>query len=597
MPSIIRVLDEHTINKIAAGEVVENAASVVKELVENSIDAGASEICVEIKGGGRQLIRVTDNGCGMNRDDAVLCLERHATSKIRSIDDMNLLGTMGFRGEAIPSIAAISKFTLLTATEEGNGTLVLVDGGRITQCGDAACARGTTIEVKSLFFNVPARKKFQRSPNYDTGEVLKVVTQQALAYPDVRFELIGNQQSLLVAHRPDGTSFQEKLQERITTVLGIEYQHGLCPLEGEKDSFHLAGFMGMPGYNRHNRAGQHLFINKRAVTSPLVAQAVREGYGTSLASNRHPVFVLHLTTSGTYVDVNVHPQKRVVRLRQEQQLRDLIRQSVEKALQNGGFAHAFALPHPHEAISASTFFSRSPSSDFLPEPKKEREPWTPKLMPQPVAAAPFEDLQMSLPVATRQALEEKRTPLRVIATLPGYLVASSSEGRLHFVDQKAAHSRILFEQLMQNDNANGPFPTQQLLLPHRLELSAADALIVQEHMKYLLSLGLQIKEFGSGTFVIDAVPQIWADVDLDLLLEEVVKSLQGSDDCTAVDKGRAMRLAQGATHAVIPQKKRLTTEQGQALLNQLMRCATPSFCPHGKPTLVEITQETLSKHF
>src|ERR1700733_11151590 len=319
MPSRIGVLDEHTINQIAAGEVIENSASVVKELLENAIDAGSTEISVEIKAGGRQLIRVTDDGCGMCRDDAILCLERHATSKIRNLEDVYSIGTMGFRGEAIPSIASISKMTILTCEEEGKeGTLVMVDGGKIINCVSAARSRGTTIEIKSLFFNVPVRKKFQRSPTYDGIEILKVVSIQALAHPEIKFQLIHNQNHELSLMSQTNEDFLSQLGGRVSSVVGSEFKAGLKTASFDKEKYHVQGFLGLPTYTRHNRTGQYLFINRRAVFSPFISYAVREGYGTSLATNRHPVYVLHLTLPGYLIDVNVHPQKREVRLHQEQ---------------------------------------------------------------------------------------------------------------------------------------------------------------------------------------------------------------------------------------------------------------------------------------
>lgn len=335
MPSKIRVLDERTINQIAAGEVIENPASVVKELVENAIDAGSTDICIEIKGGGRQLIRVSDNGCGMIQDDALLCLERHATSKIRNVDDIYAIGTMGFRGEAIPSIAAISKFTLMTCYKgENKGTMVSVEGGKILQSTPVVHAPGTTVEVKSLFFNVPVRKKFQRSPAYDANEILKMISQIALGYPEIKFQLMSDQKTILTAPTTNSeATFQEKLKQRIKDILGMDFVETSYSVSGAQEGYKLQGLIGMPAFTRHNRSGQYLFINRRAVVSPLIGYAVRAGYGTTLSTQRHPVYALHLTVPGELVDVNVHPQKREVRLRQEQILREMVVAAIRDALQ------------------------------------------------------------------------------------------------------------------------------------------------------------------------------------------------------------------------------------------------------------------------
>lgn len=372
MPSKIRVLSDHTINKIAAGEVIENPASVVKELVENSLDAGSTDICIEIQGGGRQMIRISDNGCGMNSDDALLCLERHATSKLREVEEIHSLSTMGFRGEAIPSIASISKFNLLTCpAKEGDtepvGSMVIVDGGKMVSCSPAARSQGTTIEVKSLFFNVPVRKKFLKSPSIDASEILKTVSLIALGHPSIKFQLIIDGKNTLIAHSSKDPAFGTQLQERIESVLGTDFTRNATYIEETKDGISLKGVIGQPGYTRHNRTGQYLFINKRGVVSPLVAYAVKDGFGSSIPSGRFPVFVLHLEVSGDLVDVNVHPQKREVRLRQEQTIKELIIKAVRNGIGQGSSAYEFTSDfNAHEGapnpVFAEAFYSKDTHS-------------------------------------------------------------------------------------------------------------------------------------------------------------------------------------------------------------------------------------------
>ena len=384
MSSKIRVLPEDVINKIAAGEVIENPASVVKELVDNSIDAGADEIVVEISSGGRQLIRISDNGCGMIADDALLCLERHGTSKIRDIDDLFSLSTMGFRGEAVPSIASISKFTLMTCPKaEGDqpqmreGTMVIVEGGKILKACPAVRDPGTTIEVKSLFYNVPVRRKFQKSPAYDTGEILKIVSLLALANPSVKFQLISDQKMLLSTSLAKGKPFQEMFNERIISVLGADYLDDSLAVFNEKGEYRLEGVIGKPSHTRPNRTGQHLFLNQRPIWSTMISHAVREGYGTMLPTQRFPVFALHLTMPGDLVDVNVHPQKREVRLRHEQEIKQMVIGAVSQALRT-----CFAEPPAESFYSAeppvSNSFIQRPFSMPDPvefEPKPQETPW------------------------------------------------------------------------------------------------------------------------------------------------------------------------------------------------------------------------------
>jgi len=609
MASKIRVLTDHTINKIAAGEVIENPASVIKELVENSLDAGATDICVEIKGGGRQLIRVTDNGCGMSPDDALLCLERHATSKIREVEDLHSIDTMGFRGEAIPSIASISKFTLLTCPAiQGSdpiGTMVVVDGGKIFKCCQAACPSGTTIEVKSLFFNVPVRKKFQKSPIYDANEICKTMSLLALGYPHIKFQLINNEKTVLSAPLSSSKITQEQFGERISSVLGDEFFRPMLPLEGSKGECLLQGFIGLPSFTRQNRTGQYLFINKRAVYSPFISYTIREGYGPSIGSHRHPVFVLNLSLPGNFVDVNVHPQKKEVRLRQEYLLKDMIIQSVEKAMQG---------------VNASPFADKG-------SPLFERPPFMPTYEP----AAPYISFPQERP---REVLESKpavfldfpssiqrkeqlTTPSffsipssppvpRVIATIPSYIIVDpmtldkSGNDGLCLVDQRTAHCRIVFEKLMktqQNDIKDNSITMQSLLIPYTLETSSLESSLLLEKLDHLNSLGISIKEFGPNVFVIDAIPQVFGNTDVKEFVADIVQSLHESKNRTGQSKEHIHQIALAASRAAISKNKKLPLEEAQALLNQLMRCESPYQCPLGKPTMARINSDELAKQF
>jgi len=585
--SRIRVLDEQTINKIAAGEVVENPASVVKELIENALDAGSKNLCIEIKGGGRQLIRVSDDGHGMGPDDALLCFERHGTSKMRAIEDIHSLTSMGFRGEAVPSIASISKLTLLTSPhQEGVGTLVIADGGRIIKRTDAARSQGTTVEVKSLFFNVPVRKKFQRSPTHDTNEILKIVTLQALARPDVAFQLISNQKKLLSTLCPDSPSFKEKLGERIPAALGKEFFAGMSPVEREHKGLKLTGFIGMPAHTRPNRTGQYLFVNGRAVFSLPVSYAVRDAYGTTLPTNRHPVFVLHLTLPGSLVDVNVHPQKREVRFRQERELKELITFSIEEAV-NAAPSPAFAFPKIPAFQPLET--SQTPSTSFAhPKPPV----W--KSLANSPAPTPWEyraTEEAPSEAETFLKTPQKTTP-RVIAVLHGYLLLFSETGGLMLVDQRAAHARILYERLLNKEQGN--VAVQQLLIPDTLELTPLEAAQLTEHLAMFHELGFDIREFGQHSFIIHAIPQIWADKNLRQFFKDILHEL--GDEQEGVGK-REKQIAQAASRAAISQKKHLSLPEGQALVDQLFQCESPYLCPHGKPTVVEMSKEEIAKRF
>lgn len=609
MPSKIRVLDEQTINKIAAGEVIENPSSVVKELVENSMDAGATQICVEIKGGGRQLIRITDNGCGMNKDDALLCLERHATSKIREIEDIHSIYTMGFRGEAIPSIASISKFTLMTCPASEDGTMVIVDGGKIVQCCPIARSPGTTIEVKSLFFNVPVRRKFQKSPAYDSNEILKVLSNMALGNPTIKFELISDQKNLLMT-RPDSvksTSFLSSLSLRVEEILGSEFASATCPIEASQGEYSLQGFVGTPGYTRHNRTGQHLFINKRAVTSPLVSYAVRDGYGSALPSTRHPVYVLHLTIPGMLVDVNVHPQKREVRLRHEQSIKELIQQAVRNGLQKASSTTFETIELPKISLSdnsepSSVPFSFNRKSDFFDRPFSEPERKAPQLsaiMPE------VKKTSSSVPTTSQQlfSIPAVNSP-KVIATMKHYILVEATGLRscpfitgegMCLIDQRMAHSRILFERLCQQKE--GQKSLQTLLIPYTFETTPIESSLLETHLEELNSFGISIRQSGPHAFLVDAIPQIFGNTDVRLLITDIVNAVNENRGNETMQQEREKQIAIAASRATVSAQKRLTFEEAQTIVDQLMQCRSPFQCPFGKPTIIYIGYEELAKRF
>lgn len=657
MPSKIRVLSDHTINKIAAGEVIENPASVVKELVENSLDAGSTDICIEIQGGGRQMIRISDNGCGMNPDDALLCLERHATSKLREVEEIHSLSTMGFRGEAIPSIASISKFNLLTcpATEEGAapslGTMVMVDGGKIISCNPAARSQGTTIEVKALFFNVPVRKKFLKSPSVDANEILKTVSLLALGYPEIKFQLLSDGKSLLMAPPSRESSFAEKLGSRIETVLGSDFLQNSSLIEAKKDKITLEGVIGQPSNTRHNRTGQYLFINRRAVVSPLVAYAVKEGFGTSIATGRFPVFVLHLSVDGDLVDVNVHPQKREVRLRQEQLIKELITQAVRSGISpsrssffpsspttnsnsaiNPVFSEAFPAQgssftqdvpetwvfqpkaHFENPICSRPDFLHSeerkavslPSSAFPPQKHPYQEPSFKELS---VSTKPQTHTASSLPFSN-----PSEEPLKATTTIPGYILLDNSmhhpflekgcrlpeKGGIILIDQKNAHSRILFEKLSQGQ-ANQPIAQQTLLVPHTIELNSYESEILHTSLPLLNKMGIHIQEFGPNTFLIDAIPQAFGNSNIDILVADIIHDLRSLQtehtNDQVIFREQAKRIAQAAARATVSCSRRLSLMEAQALLDQLIKCQHPYLCPSGKPIIAQITLDELAKLF
>lgn len=614
MKSKIRVLSEQTINQIAAGEVIENPASVVKEIVENAIDAESTEITIEIIAGGRNLIRVTDNGFGMSKDDALLCLERHATSKIKDVDDIQSIMTMGFRGEAIPSIASISKFSLLTsAKDEQKATLIIVDGGKILDCQEAVRSVGTTIEIKSLFFNVPVRKKFQKSPTYDANEILKIVTHLSLAHPKLKIELISNEKKVLSSPSLKEEKMIECLKSRIETHLGEDFKESLYPVEGELKGFKIFGFIGYPSITRQNRTGQYLYINQRSVQNPLVSYSVREGYGTSIPNNRHPVYVLHLIVPNETVDVNVHPQKREVRLRQELILKELIVNSVRNALQHSGYSSSLST---HETLESFTYQNFEKTELFSPFQQKfsfikQEENHVTKedqtVIQDYLSKKDFEFIknepkEFEPSLFSSQELFKEPT---ILNTIPNYIFIDpnslddrfkkqlSEKPLLCIVDQKAAHSRIIFDQF----DKNRTFPVEQLLIPYTFQTTPVEESQILSELDFLNQSGIQIHQTAPKQFQVEAIPSFIQENEFENFLKDFLESLSEPLKNDFVHRERENQLAFLATRAAISQNKTLSHMEAKSLLNQLLKCETVHQDPRGKPIFAFVNKDTIKKLF
>lgn len=624
----IRILSDLTINKMAAGEVIENPASVVKELVENAIDASAQHICVEIREGGRDLIRVSDDGCGMSEDDALLCLERHATSKIQNVEDLEEILTMGFRGEAIPSIAAISKFSILTCPVSGKGTLIIVEGGKLISSSNAQRSPGTTIEVKSLFFNVPVRRKFQKSPNFDIQEILKIVSHLALAYPKIHFELVSDQKVLLkTSLNANVHNFNQLLGSRLEILLGKDTASNILPLTFQEGSYELEGYIGSSLNHKPNRTGQHLFINQRLVNSSLVSQAIREGYGTILPNHRFPVFVLHLRMPGSLLDVNVHPQKREVRLRQELELKETIIRAIEFTLRQDQNLPKINIPISEENHSVppfwgpyasllspfvkenadtkweyqSTIKSDSPSTSHLQTISDHQQ--ENRLNENPFFEPPYH--QQIVEIKTPSFILPK-TP-KILATIVNYCILepfnldkklfgnsieNTKEGGLAVLDQRAAFTRIYFERLTKETYKN---ESQSLLIPYSWHMAPNEAEIVREYVDLFNKMGFGLREFGTSTFVVDAIPPLIHQNDLQNFLTLILEDLIEVQSSRRLQIEKEEYLALSASRATLPKAKRLTIQEGEFLLKELISCEIIDQCPNGKPTCFYLSSDEMSK--
>lgn len=582
--SKIRVLSEQTINQIAAGEVIENPASVVKELVENAIDAGARHITIEILGGGFQKIRISDDGCGMSSDDAVLCVERHATSKIIQPEDLFSLTTMGFRGEALASIAAISKLDLFSALEDAAAVHVGVEGGTITHVESAARSRGTTMEVRSLFYNVPARKKFQKSPAASSAEITRTLTQLALAHPEVGLTLISQNHLQFSLPSSSGENFLTLLQKRSGALLGSSFLSSCRPLDFQGTGYQGKGLIAEPLFSRHNRSGQYLFVNRRPVVCPTISYAMRDAYGTRLSTDRHPVYLLHLTIAPDLVDINVHPQKKEIRLREERLLKYALHDAVNEALVT---AASHCVPPSLEKNTLSSQFSSSVPFDFT-EPllfREEREP--------------LHSAHPELPI---------ENPLRIIGIFGKYLLVDaasipqilfSEKEREHsgvvWIDLPTAESRIQFDTLLRN--AEKTPASQGLLIPVSFSFSKAEAHLLGIHLETVQKLGMQIREVGNAAFLVEGIPPSMKEDEIYPTLIEIIGALQeqGSEKKRSLCALR--KLSALVSRRIKTSGAFYTADGARRIVELLWKSEDPLHCPQGKPTIHHIRENEIEAWF
>ena len=559
----IRLLPEHVANQIAAGEVVERPASVVKELVENSLDADARRITVTIKAGGRSAVVVADDGFGMGRDDALLALERHATSKIEKAEDLHSIRSLGFRGEAVPSIAAVSRFTL-TSRERGAlaGTQIEIAGGKIISVKDVGTAEGTTVEVRNLFFNLPARRKFLRSEQTETAHIEHIVTLCALAHPTVAFRLVVEERT-----RFDLAPATE-LAGRLRELYGNQLVAQLLPLDGEG----IHGFVGKPGISRADRSQQHIFVNGRPVESKGINYALLEGYHTGLMKGKFPVTFLFLEINPELVDVNIHPAKREVRFRDEFAVRQCVTAAVRQALAPVG--------PTFQPVTSTGWPQSAPSATPTPSPATETQTTLPVVdTPAATATVETEDGQWRV--------------LGAIGRL--YVLIESPEG-LVLMDQHAAHERVLFERMLKELTVETA-PAQKLLLPVTLELDARDAEFLAGNLKTLHKLGLGVSEFGERTFLIDAVPPYFKLDNLAQTFRDIVDELRQTGEQVHARRLGEDKIATTVCRHAVKARDPLQGEELRGLLRQLHQCDLPYTCPHGRPTLIQISYAELEKKF
>jgi DNA mismatch repair protein MutL len=545
MTSKIQILDEATINQIAAGEVIENPASVVKELVENAIDAKASEIKVVTKAGGRQLICVTDNGCGMNEEEIELSVERHATSKIKRSSDLYKLSTLGFRGEALATVSAVSKLMIASATADDPGAALFIEGGKKIKKTPFARQRGTTVEVASLFYNVPARRKFQKSIGHDTTEMGRMLIDLALSHPFLSFEWIHDDKVQF------SLSSKQTLPSRIETLLGLGYCNEMISIEHTEGEYALHGFISLPCASLPSRKGQYLFVNDRAITSAFLSDVIQEAFGERISSSRFPHFILYLKAPASTIDVNIHPRKKEIRFQETEHVKNLGLNGVRGAL---------------ESHFAPVIRSRI---DFVPAPLSA------PVMPNRVAEVPIE---------RKAALEteESKLPVHILFSLGDYLFVRG-ENEVIVVDQKRARQRIFFEKLNHSKPA-----IQHLLFPLNIEMNLSDYEVVMTKLPLIRELGIGIRPFGGTTFVIESLPEIFDENEIESLLHFLVEEAK---------EERKDELMKKLTEIFCSKvrKKEFSTDESQEIVEALFRCTDPRFSPLGKPTYFKITEKEIAK--
>ena len=640
--SKVRVLPEHLANTIAAGEVVERPASVAKELVENALDAGARRVDIEITSAGRSLVRVVDDGEGMTRDDAILSFERHATSKLKTVEDLSNILTFGFRGEALPSIASVSKLTLTTrVATEAAGTQIVITGGRLGNVRDVAWPVGTEISVRDLFFNVPARRKFLRSDATESFHVTNLVTHYALANPGVAFTLVSNGRESIRA-TPVGT-----LRERAYQLLGPATVDRLVELDAEASGIRVRGFASNPQEQRTSRDAQYLFVNGRFVRDKSLGRAIADGYRSMMPSGTYPAVVLFVELSPERIDVNVHPAKTEVRFRDEHVVRSTVVAAIRDALERARMpvtsfpapdnvpamvaaaredvSMADAVTDDAPSIAASVAVPASAPSWLTPPPVRASQPaldldFRP---PVPTVSAtealarfvetggvveddraagdePVGAVHRGLPLVRERDSENRegalRGQLRALGQIrDSFIVATDEEGLL-LIDQHVAHERILFERFRESTTANPP-ARQALLLPETLDLTPAQSAAFERVRPELEAAGFNVLELSGRTVAVSAVPAELPPGDARALLLEILDAAGSSQGRASLDAVREEIAASLACRAAIKINMRLSDEKMRWLLDGLLVAENPWTCPHGRPVILRFTVRDIERQF
>lgn len=594
----VRALPPQLVNQIAAGEVIERPASVVKELVENSLDAGAAHIEVQVEAGGSRLILVRDDGGGIHRDDLILALSRHATSKIASLDDLERVATMGFRGEALPSISSVARLALVSRQPaENKAWRVMADGSESGyEPVPAAHPAGTTVEVRDLFYNTPARRKFLRSEKTEFGHIEGVLKRIALSRFGVGFSLSHNQSTVF---RCKPALDDARIEQRIAAVCGEDFVGQALRIDFAQAGLRLWGWVGLPTFSRGQADMQYFYVNGRLARDKLVAHAIRQAYQDVLHHERQPAYVLYLELDPALVDVNAHPAKLEVRFREGRLVHDFLFSALRRSL---GEARPGTAPMPAVAPSVSVAAAPRPEAEPAPRPAPAWK--APQQAPLPLRVAEqvqaYGALHAALPAtlpAPASLPEEGEHPLGyALAHLHHiYILAESAKG-LVLVDAHAAHERITYEKLKRQHGA-GAIVRQPLLLPLRVALDEAAAELAEQSADLLLSLGLEVDRSGPDSVLLRALPALLADADGEALLRAVLADVAEYGASSRVEEAVNALLATVACHGSVRARRRLALEEMNGLLRELERTEFGGQCNHGRPTWSELSLKDLDRLF
>ncbi len=601
----ISILSDQVANQIAAGEVIERPASIVKELVENSLDAGATSIEVEFKKGGSNYIRIEDNGFGMSKDDALLSLERHATSKIRIADDLNRLSSMGFRGEAIPSIASVSRFLLQTRDSESeNGTEILIDAGKVIHCRECGMPPGTRITVSQLFKSVPARRKFLKTVATESAHIVHHTRLYALANPEVSFALIDEGRTLF------RTPSCLRLKDRVLEIFGKAATGNLIEVDEEESGLRLRGLIGAPGHSRSSRHEMLIFVNNRPVESRTLGYALIESYYGHIPKGRYPVAFLFLEIPPSQVDVNVHPAKREIRFRNEASVRGFavrsILRSLKETVEVAVAPVAFELGKPNRQITNTAAKSTHSPKDAPPAELSEKLKSDREVKGKDIERGEFQRTDgksqtlgndiSDAPVNQKQVSSSLERTWRFIGWAQGDLVLFDTESGIVFLDTKAAQKRIWYERLHKAYSKQS-IETQSLLLPVPLELDPVSSAVLSDNMELIEKYGVGASPFGRNFFRIESVPTWLPEEEANAYVCDLVNMLRRGDLSDRKEIANQDILAKHAVRQVIRGVANPTEDELPNLLDELFGTMNPLTDPEGRPTYIEIAKSELNKRF